>query len=92
VVSLLRAGHVLGGTTTIGIETKCSFEIPPYAIPNSEITNTIKTEIVIIGARTAGLLCANAAVDNRAKIVLISASSVPVSRGGSNHVIDSKAK
>lgn len=80
------------GTTTVimGGETKYSFEIPPDPIPNSEITDTIETEVVIIGAGTSGLVCANSAVENGAKVILIAASSHPVSRGGSNHAINSK--
>ncbi|MFC2070147.1 FAD-dependent oxidoreductase [Chloroflexota bacterium] len=71
-------------------ETKYSFEIPPDPIPDSEITDIIETEVVVIGAGTAGLVCANSAVENGAKVILISASSQPVSRGGSNHAINSK--
>lgn len=77
-------------TITIGGKTKYSFEIPPDPIPDSEITDTIETEVVVIGAGTAGLVCANSAVENGAKVILIAASSYPVSRGGSNHAINTK--
>ncbi|UCC15970.1 MAG: FAD-dependent oxidoreductase [Dehalococcoidales bacterium] len=70
-------------------EKRYSFEIPSDPIPDSKIVNTIESEIVIIGAGTAGLVCANSAVENGANVTLIAASSHPVSRGGSNHAINS---
>ncbi|MBN2077287.1 MAG: FAD-dependent oxidoreductase [Dehalococcoidales bacterium] len=71
-------------------EKRYSFEIPPDPIPDSKITDTVEAEVVIIGAGTAGLVCANSAVENGAKVILIAASSYPVSRGGSNHAINSR--
>ncbi|MBN1191738.1 MAG: FAD-dependent oxidoreductase [Dehalococcoidales bacterium] len=70
--------------------TKYSFETPPAPIPASKIKETVKAEVVIIGSGTAGLVCANSAIENGAKVILISASSYPVSRGGSIHAINSK--
>jgi succinate dehydrogenase/fumarate reductase flavoprotein subunit len=67
-----------------------SFEIPPPPISAGQIKETITTEIVIIGAGTSGLVCANAAVENGAKIVVIASSPIPISRGGSNHAFNSK--
>lgn len=69
---------------------KWSFEIPPDPIPDSDIANTIETEIVVVGGGTAGLVTANSAAENGAKVVLITASSIPISRGGSNHAVYSK--
>jgi fumarate reductase flavoprotein subunit len=56
---------------------KYSFETPPERIPEGQISDTVETEVVIIGAGTAGLVCANSAVENGLKVVLISASSTP---------------
>jgi fumarate reductase flavoprotein subunit len=67
-----------------------SFEIPPPPIPTNEIRQRISTEIVVIGAGTSGLVCASAAVENGAEVVVIASSSAPVGRGGSNHAFDSK--
>jgi succinate dehydrogenase/fumarate reductase flavoprotein subunit len=67
-----------------------SFEIPPPPIAAGQIKETITTEVVIIGAGTSGLVCANAAVENGAKVVVIASSSIPVGRGGSNHAFDSR--
>lgn len=71
-------------------EIKYSFEMPPDPIPESRIAETIKTEVVVVGAGTAGLVCANSAAENGAKVILISASSHPISRGGSNHAINTR--
>lgn len=69
---------------------KCRFEIPPKPVPESKISETVEAEVVVIGAGTAGLVCANSAVENGLRVILISASSRPVARGGSNHAINSK--
>jgi len=67
-----------------------SFETPPPPIPAGDIKETIAAEIVVIGAGTSGLVCANAAVESGAKVVVIAASSTPVARGGSNHAFNTK--
>jgi succinate dehydrogenase/fumarate reductase flavoprotein subunit len=67
-----------------------SFETPPPPIPAGEIKQRISSEVVVIGAGTSGLVCANAAVENGAKVVVIASSSMPVGRGGSNHAFNSK--
>ena len=72
------------------MERRYSFEIPPEAIPDSRIADSIETEVVVIGAGTAGLVCANFAAENGVKVILISASSRPVARGGSTHAVNSK--
>lgn len=70
---------------------KWSFEIPPDPIPDDEIANTVEADVVVVGSGTSGLVCANAAAENGAKVVLFSASSHPIARGGSNHAVYSKA-
>jgi succinate dehydrogenase/fumarate reductase flavoprotein subunit len=69
---------------------KWSFEIPPAPIADSDIANTVETEIVVVGCGTSGLVTANSAAENGAKVVLITGSSAPISRGGSNHATNSK--
>ena len=71
-------------------EAQYSFETPPKPIPESQIAKTRETEVVVVGAGTAGLVCANAAAEHGARVILISASSFPVARGGSNHAINTK--
>lgn len=67
---------------------KWAFEIPDA--PITDIAETIEAEIVVVGAGTGGLTVANAAAEEGADVILISASSKPISRGGSNHAITSK--
>jgi len=67
-----------------------SFESPPEPIPESQISETKEADVVVVGAGTAGLVCANSAAEHGARVILISASSFPVARGGSNHAINSK--
>jgi succinate dehydrogenase/fumarate reductase flavoprotein subunit len=74
----------------MGDSVKYNFETPPNPIPESKIIDTVETEVVVVGAGTSGLVCANSAVESGLKVVLISASSGPISRGGSNHAINSK--
>ncbi len=71
-------------------DAKWSFEIPPDPIPDSDITETVEAEIVVVGAGTSGLCTAVSAAEQGANVLLISASKAPVSRGGSNHAINSK--
>lgn len=68
---------------------KWAFEIPDE--PIVDIAETIEAEIVVVGAGTGGLAVANSAAEEGANVVLISASSKPISRGGSNHATYSKA-
>ncbi len=63
---------------------------PPPPIPAGDIKETIAAEVVVIDAGTSGLVCANAAVESGAKVVVIAASSAPVARGGSNHAFNTK--
>ena len=69
---------------------KWDFEIPEEGITDDEIAETIEAEIIVVGAGTAGLVTANSAAEEGADVVLISASSAPVARGGSNHAVYSK--
>jgi succinate dehydrogenase/fumarate reductase flavoprotein subunit len=78
-------------TSSGSVQSKSySFETPPIPIPKDKIMQRISAEIVVIGAGTSGLVCANAAVENGAKVVVISASSAPVGRGGSIHAFNSR--
>ncbi len=88
---LSATGIELAGNELSSARSKTySFETPPPPVPAGEIKQRITAEIVVIGAGTSGLVCANAAVENGAEVALITASSAPVGRGGSNHAFDSK--
>ena len=68
-----------------------SFQIPPDPVNESLVVETKEADVVVVGAGTAGLVTAVSAAENGAKVILISASSVNVSRGGSVHGVYSKA-
>jgi succinate dehydrogenase/fumarate reductase flavoprotein subunit len=67
-----------------------SFEIPPPPIPSDAIKQRKSADVVVIGAGTSGLVCANAAAENGAKVIVIASSAMPVGRGGSIHAFNSK--
>ncbi len=71
-------------------EVKWSFEIPPEPIPDDEIAEVIEDEIIVIGSGMSGLTTAYSAQSNGASVTLFSASSGPISRGGSNFAKYSK--
>ncbi len=83
------AGEGLGSSQSVQSKTY-SFETPPPPIPAGEIKQRVSAEVLVIGAGTSGLVCANAAVENGARVVVIASSSMPVGRGGSNHAFNSK--
>lgn len=67
-----------------------SFMVPPDPVPEDQIGTTVTHDIVVVGAGLAGLCTAVAAAEKGADVILFSASSMPISRGGSNHAIGSK--
>ncbi len=67
-----------------------SFEVPPPPIPAHKIRETLTADVVVIGAGTSGLVCANAAAENGADVIVIASSAMPVGRGGSNHACNSR--
>lgn len=69
---------------------KWSFMVPPAPIPEDEITETIENDIIVVGAGMSGLTTAVAAAEQGGKVTLFSASSAPISRGGSNFARNSK--
>ena len=69
---------------------KYSFETAPDPIPDEEIAETIEADVIVVGAGTSGLCTAVSAQESGLNVVLISASSFPISRGGSNHAFGSR--
>lgn len=67
---------------------KWEFEIPPE--PITDIAETIEADVVVVGAGTAGLVTAYSALEQGLDVVVVSASSIPISRGGSNNAVYSK--
>jgi len=82
-----------GGETTVTTtvtEGGYSFEIPPEPIPDSQIKQTYTAEIIVVGAGTSGMVTAKSAVEHGADVMVVTASSFAVSRGGSNHGVNTK--
>lgn len=71
-------------------DVKWSFMVPPDPVDESEIVETKTHDIVIVGAGMAGLCTAVSAAEKGADVIVFSASTMPISRGGSNHAIGSK--
>lgn len=59
-----------------------SFLVPPDAIPDSSIANTVEAEIVIVGAGVSGLCAARAAAEAGAKVVVIEKADTYQYRSG----------
>jgi succinate dehydrogenase/fumarate reductase flavoprotein subunit len=72
------------------LQKKWAFEIPPEPIADSLIEETVEADVVVVGAGTAGLVTAYSALNKGLDVVVVSASSKPISRGGSNNAIYSK--
>lgn len=64
------------------------FEIPPAAI--TDISETFDADVVVVGAGTAGLVSAVSAIEEGLSVIVVTASSKPISRGGSNNAAYSK--
>lgn len=69
-------------------KTGYSFETPPAPIKN--IASEENADIIVVGSGMSGLTTACSVAESGAKVILISASSGPISRGGSNQSTNSK--
>ena len=77
--------------TVEDLKRKWAFEIAPDPIGDDQIDETIEADVVVVGCGTSGLMTAISALEHGAgKVVIVSASVEPVSRGGSNNTIFSK--
>ncbi len=88
--TMAAADEELVMTAAKSLETKWSFEIAPDPIPEDQIAEVIEDEVIIVGAGMSGLTTAYSAQVNGASVTLFSASSGPISRGGSNFSAYSK--
>ena len=77
-------------TAAKSLETKWSFEIAPAPIPDDQIAEVIEDEVIVVGAGMSGLTTCYSAQKNGCSVTLFSASSGPISRGGSNFAMYSK--
>ncbi|MGI6106171.1 MAG: FAD-dependent oxidoreductase [Raoultibacter sp.] len=69
------------------LDQKWSFEVAPDPIPESDITETIEADVIVVGGGISGLVSAMSCLENGLDVVLISASKAAVSRGGSNNAV-----
>ena len=67
-----------------------SFMIPPDPVDENEIGETIENDIIVVGGGMSGFTTAVSAAEQGVKVTLFSASSAPISRGGSNYARNSK--
>ncbi len=74
------------------VAKRYSFETPPEPVDDSQITETFEADIIVVGAGVSGMVCAAAAAQEGADVILFAASSAPVFRGGSNHGIGTKVQ
>lgn len=71
-------------------DKKWSFEIPPDPIDDAQITDTIETEVLVIGAGPSGFATALSAAEAGGKVVLVAKSSTWNALGGSMHAYNTK--
>lgn len=69
-------------------EGQWSFEIAPD--PITDFAETISTEVVVVGSGISGLCCAVSAAESGCEVIVVSAGTMPISRGGSNQAIGTK--
>lgn len=68
---------------------KWSFEIAPEPIADDQVAQTYVADIVVVGAGLAGVVTAVSAAEAGASVILVTASSTAISRGGSNFGLNS---
>jgi fumarate reductase flavoprotein subunit len=89
------AGVASAATESISAETKTtkhSWEVPPKPIPDSQIQQTIETDIVVLGAGAAGIATAYAASSAGAKVIVIEKMKKFSARGLCNAAIGTKCQ
>lgn len=67
-----------------------SFEVAPAPVNDADITDTYTADIIIVGSGIAGLCTAVSAAEMGADVLLFSAGTMPLARGGSIHGFNSK--
>ncbi|MEC4184790.1 FAD-binding protein [Adlercreutzia sp. R21] len=74
------------------LDEKWDFEIAPASITDDQVSNTISADIVVVGSGLSGMVTAVSAAQAGANVVVVSASSKGISRGGSNFAFGTKAQ
>ena len=84
------ASEANGDPTAQSASSEPSFLTPPEAIADDQIANTVESDVIVLGAGTAGLVTALSALQEGLSVTLVTASSTPIGRGGSNCAIYSR--
>ena len=67
-----------------------SFMVAPEPVAEDQIAETKTHEIVVVGSGAAGLCCAVSAAEQGADVIVFSAGTKPLSRGGSFQAIGTR--
>ena len=65
-----------------------SFEVAPE--PITDFAETISAEVVVVGSGMSGMCCAVSAAEEGLDVIVVSAGTTAISRGGSNQAIGTK--
>ena len=90
-LTVARADEAAAATAPLTADVlnqKWSFEIAPE--PITDIAETVDCELVVVGGGTSGLAAACSGAQAGLDTILVSGSTGPVCRGGSNHCTYSK--
>lgn len=87
------AGLSGDSVTAAGLDkAQWSFEVPPDPVAEGDITKTYEADVIVVGSGVAGFVAAASALDHGGDVLLFSASTKPVSRGGSNNGVGTKVQ
>ena len=70
---------------------KWTFEIPPEPVPESAISKTEESDVVVVGEGMSGLCTALSAAEAGLSVTIVTGSAKPVGRGGSVFAVYSRA-
>ena len=92
VAGIAASSSLLAVQEKAGPQTGCkqSWEIPPAPIPESEIKNTVTTEVVVVGAGIAGIATALSAAEGGLKVIVLEKGKTFSVRGFDIAAVDSR--
>jgi succinate dehydrogenase/fumarate reductase flavoprotein subunit len=80
-----------GSGTPVAEKSSYTFETPPAPIAESDIVETIESDVVVVGGGAAGFVAANVAAERGAQVTLISKAAQPEAHGGDFFGANTKA-
>lgn len=75
------------GGEPVTADSLWSFEVAPDPIDENDIAETKTADVIVVGCGMSGMVTATSAAEGGLSVILVTASSGPVSRGGSNNAI-----